>query len=145
MSTLYERREYVGNDGVSRFYMMVDYVPFAFVTWHIKGFLLCRATRAGPVLVMHIHKSVSAIGLTGSELNPPRRLRLRLGFILRCFGFLCMICTVYFGLTLINARCSNLVFVFNIRSGNVNSFKSCLVGHMQQKPYLRGTPYLLQM
>lgn len=33
MSTLYERREYVGDDGVRRFYMMVDYVPFAFVTW----------------------------------------------------------------------------------------------------------------
>lgn len=45
MSTLYERREYVGDDGVSRIYMMVDYVPFAFVTWHIKDFLLCRATR----------------------------------------------------------------------------------------------------
>lgn len=142
MSTLYERREYVGDDGVSRFYMMVDYVPFAFVTWHIKGFLLCRATRAGLVLVMHIHKSVSAIGLTDSELKPPRRLRLRLGFILRSMlriSMYDMICTV------IDARCSNLVFVFNIRSGNVNSFKSCLVGHMQQKPYLRGTPYLLQM
>lgn len=25
MSTLYERREYVGDDGVSRIYMMVDY------------------------------------------------------------------------------------------------------------------------
>lgn len=68
MSTLYERREYVGDDGVSRIYMMVDYVPFAFVTGHIKDFPVVPSN----AVVMHIHNSVSAIRINRlPELKPP--------------------------------------------------------------------------